>query len=155
MSRTRTPVVAGWFTEDATEEDFRLLGTRCSGCRSVHFPREDDHCRNPACQGGELAEVPLSKRGTVWSCTDGRYRPPHPYLSDPEEPWVPYTLVAVELAAERMVVLGQAAPGVGVGDLPVGSVVEVVPGVLDEDRATGAVHTTWHWRPVPAGGDAS
>lgn len=104
----------------------------------------------PGLPGGELEEAPLSKRGTVWSCTDGRYRPPAPYVSDPEAPWTPYTLVAVELAAERMVVLGQAAPGVGVADLPVGSLVEVVPGVLDEDRATGVVHTTWHWRPVVA-----
>ncbi len=75
---------------------------------------------------------------------------PSPYVSDPGVPWVPYTLVAVELAAERMVVLGQAAPGVGVADLPVGSVVEVVPGVLDEDAAADTVHTTWHWRPVAA-----
>ncbi|GGR99114.1 Zn-ribbon domain-containing OB-fold protein [Streptomyces rubiginosohelvolus] len=155
MSRTRTPVVAGWFTEDAAEEDFRLLGTRCSGCRTVHFPREDGHCRNPHCSGGELEETPLSKRGTVWSCTDGRYRPPPPYVSDADAPWTSYTLVAVELAAERMVVLGQGAPGVGVADLPVGSEVEVVQGVLDEDRATGTVHTTWHWRPVAADGDAS
>ncbi len=150
MSRTRIPVVAGWFTEGATEEEFRLLGTRCSACGTVYFPREDGHCRNPLCEGGELAEVALSKRGTVWSCTDGRYRPPPPYVSDPGVPWVPYTLVAVELAAERMVVLGQAPPGVGVADLPVGSVVEVVPGALDEDAAAGTVHTTWHWRPVAA-----
>ncbi|MGW1734986.1 hypothetical protein ACWCP1_28700, partial [Streptomyces sp. NPDC001999] len=31
---------------------------------------------------------------------------------DPDAPWEPYVLIAVELAAERMVVLGQAAPGV-------------------------------------------
>jgi len=57
--------------------------------------------------------------------------------------------VAVELAAERMVVLGQAAPGVGVADLPVGAEVEVVPGVLAEDEER--VWTTWHWRPVEGG----
>ncbi|GGS73014.1 hypothetical protein GCM10010253_55090 [Streptomyces badius] len=66
-----------------------------------------------------MEEAALSKRGTVWSCTDGRYGPPPPYVSDPDVPWTPYTLVAVELAAERMVVLGQAAPGVGVADLDV------------------------------------
>ncbi|MFJ9625800.1 Zn-ribbon domain-containing OB-fold protein [Streptomyces sp. NPDC101181] len=148
MARTRIPVIAGWFTEGAGEEDFRLLGTRCRGCGSFHFPREDGHCRNPYCSGGELTEVPLSRRGTVWSCTDSRYRPPPPYVSDPAVPWAPRALVAVELAAERMVVLGQAPPGVGVADLPVGSAVEVVAGVLDEDAATGTVHTTWHWRPV-------
>ncbi|MCX4821651.1 zinc ribbon domain-containing protein [Streptomyces sp. NBC_01142] len=141
-------MVAGWFTHDNGEEDFRLLGTRCLECSSVFFPREDSFCRNPACAGGELSEVPLSKRGRVWSYTDGRYRPPAPYVSDPEAEWEPYTLLAVELEAERMVVLGQAVPGVRVADLEVGMEVEVVPGVLNEDKDTGTVWTTWHWRPV-------
>ncbi|MEV5983023.1 zinc ribbon domain-containing protein [Streptomyces sp. NPDC052114] len=144
MSRTRTPVVADWFAGEG--EDFRLLGTRCSACTAVFFPREDAFCRNPGCGGGELVEVPLSRRGRVWSYTDGRYRPPAPYVSDPELPWQPYTLIAVELAAERMVVLGQSVPGVSVADLEVGMEVEVVPGVLNEDDET--TWTTWHWRPV-------
>ncbi|MFJ6373611.1 Zn-ribbon domain-containing OB-fold protein [Streptomyces virginiae] len=151
MARTRTPVVSGWFTEDAPDGGgFRLLGTRCSACTAVFFPREDAYCRNPQCPGGgELAEVPLSSRGRVWSYTDGRYRPPAPYVSDPAVPWEPYTLVAVELEAERMVVLGQAAPGVGVADLAVGMEVEVVGGVLNEDPgATATVWTTWRFRPV-------
>ncbi|MFD3547776.1 Zn-ribbon domain-containing OB-fold protein [Streptomyces sp. NPDC058655] len=153
MARTRTPVVSGWFTgEEAAAPNgrpgaFRLLGTRCSACTAVFFPREDVHCRNPHCPGGgELAEVPLSPRGRVWSYTDGRYRPPAPYVCDPAEPWVPYTLVAVELEAERMVVLGQAAPGIGVADLEVGMEVEVVGGVLNETPDT--TWTTWHFKPV-------
>ncbi|MBD0709758.1 MULTISPECIES: Zn-ribbon domain-containing OB-fold protein [unclassified Streptomyces] len=147
MTRTRRPVVAGWFTDDAVPGGrFRLLGTRCTACASVFFPREDHACRNPFCGGGELAEVPLSPRGRVWSYTDGRYRPPAPYVSDPDAPWEPYTLVAVELAEEAMVVLGQAAPGVTTAHLAVGMEVEVVPGVLHEDERY--VWTTWNWRPV-------
>ncbi|MFG3286649.1 Zn-ribbon domain-containing OB-fold protein [Streptomyces sp. NPDC048111] len=138
-------MVAGWFTQ-AEGADFRLLGTRCSACSCVFFPREDAFCRNPGCTGGELAEVPLSQRGRVWSYTDSRYRPPAPYVSDPQLEWEPCVLVAVELAAERMVVLGQAAPGVSTADLAVGLEVEVVPGVLNEDA--GTTWTTWHWRPV-------
>ncbi|MFE9402808.1 Zn-ribbon domain-containing OB-fold protein [Streptomyces sp. NPDC006530] len=138
-------MVAGWFT-DAQGENFRLLGTRCAACSTVFFPREDAFCRNPGCGGGELTEVPLSRRGRVWSYTDGRYRPPAPYVSDPQVEWKPYVLVAVELAAERMVVLGQAAPGVALADLAVGMEVELVAGVLNEDAAT--TWTTWHWRPV-------
>ncbi|MFI1965070.1 Zn-ribbon domain-containing OB-fold protein [Streptomyces pathocidini] len=144
MARARTPVVDGWFREDGG--GFRLVGTRCADCASVFFPREDAFCRNPACAGTGLIEVPLSRRGTVWSWTDCRYRPPAPYVSDPAVEWEPYTLVAVELAAERMVVLGQAAPGVTPADLAVGREVEVVPGVLGEDSER--VWTTWHWRPV-------
>jgi uncharacterized OB-fold protein len=55
-------------------------------------------------------------------------------------------LIAVELAAERLVVLGQAVPGVTVTDLTVGMEVEVVPGVLSEEAET--TWTTWHWRPT-------
>ncbi|MER6386407.1 zinc ribbon domain-containing protein [Streptomyces sp. NPDC001250] len=147
MSRTRTPAVASWFSGDGN--GFRLLGTRCSSCATVFFPREDDHCRNPYCAGGSLEEVPLSRRGRIWSYTDSRYRPPSPYVSNPELPWEPYALIAVELPDERIVVLGQAAPGVTVADLTVGMEVEVVPGALHEDAET--TWTTWHWRPTGVG----
>jgi len=147
MPRTRTPVVAGWFTGDG--DGFRLLGTRRSACSTVFFPREDTHCRNPHCAGGRLVEVPLSSRGHVWSYTDSRYRPPSPYVTDPELPWVACTLIAVELAAERLVVLGQAAPGITVADLAVGMEVRAVPGVLHEDAET--TWTTWQWRPTGVG----
>ncbi|WP_221359763.1 Zn-ribbon domain-containing OB-fold protein [Streptomyces beigongshangae] len=140
-------MVTGWFT--GRGGGFRLLGTRCSACASVFFPREDAFCRNPGCPGGELEEVPLSKRGRVWSYTDSRYRPPPPYVSDPELVWRPCVLAAVELPAERLVVLGQTVPGVGVADLAVGMEVEAVPGVLNEDART--TWTTWHWRPVRDG----
>ncbi|WP_037781596.1 Zn-ribbon domain-containing OB-fold protein [Streptomyces sp. HGB0020] len=137
-------MVEGWFAGQG--DDFRLLGTRCAACASVFFPREDAHCRNPRCPGGDLEEIPLSRRGRIWSYTDSRYRPPSPYVSNPELPWEPYTLIAVELEAERIVVLGQAAPGVLVANLSVGMEVEVVPGALHEDTET--VWTTWKWRPT-------
>ncbi|MFE7443127.1 Zn-ribbon domain-containing OB-fold protein [Streptomyces chartreusis] len=137
-------MVAGWFAGDG--EDFRLIGTRCSACTSAFFPREDSSCRNPGCPGGGLEEVALSRRGRVWSFTDSRYRPPSPYVTNQELPWEPYTLIAVELESERLVVLGQAAPGVTVADLTVGMEVEVVPGVLHEDAET--TWTTWQWRPT-------
>ncbi|MED7820579.1 Zn-ribbon domain-containing OB-fold protein [Streptomyces chiangmaiensis] len=137
-------MVAGWF--DGEGDDFRLVGTRCSACGSVFFPREDTCCRNPKCEGGELASASLSRRGRIWSYTNTGYRPPSPYVTNPELPWEPYALVAVELETERIVVLGQAAPGVTVTDLEVGMEVEIVPGVLYEDAET--TWTTWHWRPT-------
>ncbi|TVZ91904.1 Zn-ribbon domain-containing OB-fold protein [Streptomyces sp. BK340] len=145
MTRTRTPAVSDWFTGEGDE--FRLLGTRCTSCASVFFPREDVHCRNPHCAGGTaLEEVPLSRTGHIWSYTDSRYRPPSPYVSNPELPWELYALIAVELESERIVVLGQAVPGVTVADLTVGMEVEVVPGVLGEDTET--TWTIWQWRPT-------
>ncbi|MFJ8363384.1 Zn-ribbon domain-containing OB-fold protein [Streptomyces sp. NPDC093984] len=137
-------MMAGWFTGEG--EGFRLVGTRCSACRSVFFPRQDAFCRNPGCEGGDLVELSLSKRGRIWSYTDTRYRPPSPYVTNPELSWKPYALIAVELEAERIVVLGQAVPGVAVADLAVGMEAEVVPGVLHEDAET--TWTTWNWRPT-------
>ncbi|WP_399029963.1 Zn-ribbon domain-containing OB-fold protein [Streptomyces sp. 15-116A] len=137
-------MVEGWFSDG--EQGFRLLGTRCSACGSFFFPRVDGPCRNPHCAGGDMAEVPLSRRGRIWSYTDCRYRPPSPYVTDRELPWEPCALIAVELEAERMVVLGQAAPGITVADLTVGMEVEAVPGVLHEDAET--TWTTWNWKPT-------
>ncbi|MFF0487049.1 Zn-ribbon domain-containing OB-fold protein [Streptomyces sp. NPDC004435] len=148
MARTRRPVVEGWFTDDTVPDgEFRLLATRCSACAAVFFPPVDDSCRNPECAGGGTLDVlPLPPRGRVWSYTDARYRPPAPYVSDPDAPWEPYVLLAVEFGAEGMVVLGQAAPGVRTADLAVGKEVELVPGVLYEDARH--TWTTWRWRPV-------
>jgi uncharacterized OB-fold protein len=67
-------------------------------------------------------------------------------VTDPELPWEAYALIAVELEAERIVVLGQGVPGLAVADLAVGMEVELVPGVLHEDAET--VWTTWRWRPT-------
>ncbi|MGW8376113.1 zinc ribbon domain-containing protein [Streptomyces sp. ODS28] len=147
MSPTCTPVVAGWFKGEG--EDFALLGTRCRDCAAVFFPREDAFCRNPRCAGTALEEVPLSRRGRVWSYTDGRYQPPHPYAWPEGREWEPYVLLAVELEAERMVVLGQAPPGTTVDEVEVGMEAELVPGVLsDPGGDADQLWTTWNWRPV-------
>ncbi len=144
--KVRQPVVPGWFTTE--DEEFRLLGTECTACGTVFFPRQSTFCRNPACEGREFAEVRLSGRGTVWSYTNAGYRPPAPYVSDPDAEWEPFTIVAVRLAREGMIVLGQAEPGVTVDDLTVCTEVEIVPGVLYETDEH--VFTTWKFRPVGA-----
>lgn len=147
MPHTHAPAVEGWFTGEG--EAFALLGTRCRACASVFFPREDLSCRNPDCAGEDLEEVPLSRRGRIWSFTDARYRPPAPYLSDPGREWEPFVLLAVELAAEQLVVLGQAPPGTTTGQLTVGMEAELVPGVLREAGDSGQAWATWNWRPTP------
>ncbi|WP_419993083.1 Zn-ribbon domain-containing OB-fold protein [Streptomyces boninensis] len=146
MAPTRTPAVAGLFTEDGDPRGFRLLGTRCAACGALFFPREDVFCRDPSCTSTEFIEVALSPRGRIWSYTDCRYPPPPPYPRDPDREWEPYALLAVELKDERIVVMGQAVPGVRTDDLEVGMPVEVVPGVLHEDAEQ--TWTTWHFRPA-------
>ena len=39
----------------------------------------------PRCGGTEFDEVPLSRRGTVWSYTDAQYQPPPPYVAAGDE----------------------------------------------------------------------
>jgi uncharacterized protein len=130
---TGIPVVDGWFTTDPP----RLIGTRCTDCGTVYFPPQTMTCRNPGCDGSEPVRTPLSSRGRIWSYADGRYQPPAPYVSGDE--FAPYTIAAVELEAEQIVVLGQLVPGVGVEDLEVGMEVELVIDDLDTD------HVIWKW----------
>ena len=141
-AKTTTPAVEGWFTIDSSRP--ALLGTRCTACGTYFFPRETRFCRNPACDGTELEEVPLSRRGKVWSFTDNRYQPPAPYMS--ADPFEPYVIAAVELAEEKMVVLGQVAAGTSVDQLRVGQEVELVLDMLYEDDDHNYV--VWKWQPV-------
>jgi uncharacterized OB-fold protein len=135
--KERVPAVDGWFTLD---DEPALLGTRCPTCGTVFFPPEEAWCRNPACQGRQLEPVRLSRRGRVWSFTDNRYQPPAPYVSP--DPFVPYAIVAVELAEERMVVLGQLEGGID--GLRAGQEVELVLGTLYEDD--DHEYVVWKWR---------
>jgi uncharacterized OB-fold protein len=141
-AKTQVPAVEGWFTMDPDRPS--LLGSQCAGCGAIFFPRETMFCRNPACQSREFGEIELSRTGTIWSFTDNRYQPPAPYVSP--DPFVPYTIAAVELAAEQMVVLGQVEPGTDLGDLHAGMAVELVLGTLYEDD--DHEYLVWRWRPL-------
>jgi uncharacterized OB-fold protein len=143
---TTTPAIDGWFT---TGPDPALVGTRCTTCGTVSFPRASGFCRNPACVGEEFADVELSRRGTIWSYTDAQYQPPPPYIPS-ADPYVPFALAAVELP-EGLVVLGQVAEGYGVADLRVGAEAEVVVETLYADE-TGE-RTIWRWKPVTEMGE--
>ena len=138
-----TPAIEGWFT---TGSEPALLGSRCTTCGTVYFPRTAGFCRNPACDGEEFAEAELSRRGRIWSYTDAQYQPPAPYIPA-ADPYEPFALAAVELP-EGLVILGQVAQGYGVADLRVGSEVELVVETLNVDE-TGE-RTIYRWKPVAA-----
>jgi uncharacterized OB-fold protein len=142
MAKRRVPAVEGWFRVDP--DDPRLLGTRCTSCGAVFFPRETFYCRNPECSGSAFEELPLSRRGRLWSFTDNGYPPPEPYVA--REPFEPYAVAAVELEDEKMVVLGQVVPGVAVGSLEVGMEMELVIDTLYEDDENE--YLVWKWAPV-------
>jgi len=142
MSKTRTPAIEGWFTDDA--EAPALLGSRCTKCKAVFFPKETFACRNPACTSTELEEHALSRRGKLWSFTNNCYPPPLPYVAP--EPFEPYAVAAVELEAEKMIVLGQVPTDVKVEDLSAGMDMELVIDTLSEDE--DKQYTIWKWRPA-------
>ena len=142
--RTRVPAIDGWFRLD--EKAPCLLGTRCTSCGAIFFPKESAFCRNPACDGGEFETVELSRRGRLWSFTDNRYKPPAPYVST--DPFEPYAIAAVELDAEGMVVLGQVVSGVGTDRLRAGMEMELVLETLYSDEANDYI--VWKWKPVAA-----
>lgn len=141
MSKPTVPAIEGWFT---TEPSPRLLGSRCRSCRSYFFPKESLFCRNPGCGSAEFETVPLSRSGKLWSYTTNHYPPPAPYVSP--DPFVPYSVAAVELAEEKMVVLGQVAGGVDPASLKVGMTMELVVEKLYEDDA--AQYVVWKWKPA-------
>lgn len=136
-----TPAIEGWFT---TGPEPALIGTACTTCGTVSFPRATGFCRNPACNGDQFADTELSRTGRIWSYTDAQYQPPPPYIPA-TDPYVPFALAAVELP-EGLVVLGQVADGFGVDDLKVGDEVELVVETLYTDE-TGD-RTTWRWKPT-------
>jgi uncharacterized OB-fold protein len=141
-TRDRVPAIDGWFRMDA--EDPRLLASRCTTCSTYVFPPASFFCPNPDCTGREFEELALSRRGRVWSWSTNHYPPPPPYVA--ADPFVPYTVVAVELADERIVVLGQLAEGVDPSVLTVGAEVELTLGTLFSDDVHDYV--VWNWKPV-------
>jgi len=143
-ARSRVAAIEGWCTLD---DPPHLLGSRCRSCGSYFFPRLSTFCRNPACEGTAFEDVELSRTGRIWSYTNACYQPPPPYVA--ADPFVPFAIAAVELSAERMIVLGQVVAGVDVAQLKVGMPVELVLETLYSEGATDKV--VWKWKPqVPA-----
>ncbi|HVB90688.1 MAG TPA: OB-fold domain-containing protein [Acidimicrobiales bacterium] len=147
--QNRVPAIEGWFRE-GDDGMAALLGSRCAGCGTYAFPAERRSCRNPDCDSVDFEAVELSRRGRIWSYTDARYQPPPPYV--PADPYVPFCLAAVELAAEKLVIMGQIVPGVTVEDLTVGDEVELVVDTLYSEDDTD--YLVWKWQPVAATGVA-
>ena len=141
--KKRVPAIEGWFTMD---DEPQLLGLRDPDSGSYFFPKDVAISRAPGFASAKLEEAALSRRGVLWSYTTNHYQPPPPYESP--DPFVPYTVVAVELQHERMVVLGQLAPGVDPASLELGREMELVLDTLSEDDENEYI--VWKWKPVAA-----
>ena len=144
MSDPALPVLEGWFTLD--EDEPHLLGSQCQSCGTYYFPQirgEAKFCRNPDCEGESFDEVKLSRTGKLWSYTNAMYQPPEPFVA--ADPHVPYAIAAVELDAEKMIVLGSVIDGVDVSELEVGMDMELALEALNDGKVT------WKWKPIKGG----
>jgi len=147
MDKTRVPAAEDWFTMDEAQP--QLMGARGVESGSYFWPTGIATSGNPARPGEAREPALLSRRGRLWSWTTNHYAPPEPYVSP--DPFVPYTVCAVELEAEQMVVLGQLATGADAAQLEVGMSMELVLGPLYEDDEHEYV--VWQWAPAaPAHG---
>ena len=142
MSKTRVPAAEGWFTMD--ESAPQLTGARGAESGSYFWPTAIATSGNPAKPAETREPALLSRRGRLWSWTTNHYAPPEPYVAP--DPFVPYTVCAVELESEQMVVLGQLATGAGAEQLEVGMEMELVLGPLYEDDEHEYV--VWQWAPL-------
>lgn len=145
-AKTRVPAVPGLFT---VEPEVALVGSRCSACGSYFFPREQVVCRNPRCRSTQLEACELSRAGTLWSFTSSAYRPPPPFVAP--EPFEPFALAAVELAREKLVVLGQVVRGVLPEALRVGMSMQLTMELLDE--SDDEQRMVWKWAPASEGAE--
>jgi uncharacterized OB-fold protein len=68
------------------------MGSQCRDCSEISLG-ERQTCSN--CGGGNLTEVPLSRRGKLWTYTVIRHKPPGDYKGP--DPFVPFGLGLVEL----------------------------------------------------------
>ena len=142
MAKPRKPAVEGWFTMDEAQPE--LIGLRGKQTGSYFFPPSGAISADPSAPFEDREEVRLSRRGRVWSWTTGNYEPPPPYVAP--DPFVPYAVVAVELAEEKMVILGQLADGYAAADISLGQEMELVLGTLFEDDENE--YMIWKWRPT-------
>jgi uncharacterized OB-fold protein len=122
----------------------QLMGARGAETGSYFWPTALAVSANPAKPGEEREPALLSRRGRLWSWTTNHYAPPEPYVSP--DPFVPYTVCAVELETEKMVVLGQLATAADANELAVGIDMELVLGPLYEDDEHEYV--VWQWAPA-------
>jgi uncharacterized OB-fold protein len=143
------PAIDGWFAADDSGVP-HLTGAKCPQCGTYVFPPRASNCPNPGCDGDQLEQVPLSRRGKLWSYTENRYAPPPPYPSP--DPFEPFAVAAVELADEGLIVLGKVVDGTLAADLKVGLEMELttMPLFVDDD---GVERIVYAWRIARASDD--
>ena len=90
---TRVPISDELITGPLSDlASVRLQGSRCQHCGETSLGRK---ALCPNCGRDSVTAIPLSTRGTLWTFTVVRHRPPGNYRGP--EPFVPFGLGLVEL----------------------------------------------------------
>jgi uncharacterized OB-fold protein len=136
--RDFVPVAEGLIAGSAAEP--RLVGSECSVCGTVTFPRQGS-C--PRCTSEDVRERLLSPRGTLWTWTVQCFAPKSPPYAGGED-FEPYAVGYVELPGEVRVEtrLTDVDPGQLEIDMPMELTLIPAPG----DSGT----LTFAFRPEPA-----
>jgi uncharacterized OB-fold protein len=77
----------------------RLIGSRCTGCGIVAFPRQGS-CQ--ACMSTDVEEHLLAREGTLWTWTIQCFPPKSPPYAGSAEDFEPYGVGYVELGEVRV-----------------------------------------------------
>jgi len=88
----QVPIAAGLFTIAPGAP--QLVGSRCTDCGEVTFPVQQG-C--PSCTGSATEEIPLARRGRLWTYTIQRFPPPVPPFKGDPESFTPFGVGYVEL----------------------------------------------------------
>ena len=92
-TQERIPIQDGLLTSPLDDlAKVRLLGSRCSSCGETSL-RSNRVC--PNCGKDTVSDLPLGKRGTLWTYTVARHKPPGNYMGP--DPFEPFGLGLVEL----------------------------------------------------------
>ena len=127
------PVAEGLFVVDNGTP--RLIGSRCSGCGAVYFPRALS-CRNPHCRTKLLERALLPNGGKLLSYTIQRYQPPPLFRMDN---WAPYPIGLIDLG-DGVQVMGMLT-GMAHEDIRIGMALTLVIEPLFTDAVRGSVAT--------------
>jgi len=91
--KRQVPIKEGLFTAPFNPvEKVRLMGSRCNECREISLGSRQT-CSN--CGGTSVEQIPLSRKGKLWTYTVIRHKPPGDYKGP--DPFVPFGLGLVEL----------------------------------------------------------
>lgn len=90
VTEDQVPIAPGLF--EWLDDGAHLIGSKCLDCGEVRFPA-NSFC--PQCCRETTQNIPLSQRGSLYSFTVQRFKPPPPYKG--VEPFEPYGVGMIEL----------------------------------------------------------